>query len=269
MNKKIFLFAFIALIHLGMGASPLNFEKLSANDQKIVDSLLQKTRPLIEEKEAHANANLLTFEELEKSLSKKEKNFIKKILLLTPADLGVRTPKQTEENESLRFHEIKGQVIQKDGKPFTLPPQAISPEAYAAYEKMMGHMEKDLGKRLYIESGHRARAYHLYNFLKYLAQHQYSLIETAKLNALPGYSEHNLTRGHAIDFISAEGINGDPRPEDYEVLPEHAWMLKHAGEYGFTLSYPRNNPSGISFEPWHWRYQVSSSDSPALVTRPE
>ncbi len=122
-------------------------------------------------------------------------------------------------------------------------------------------MVKDLGKRLYIESGHRGRAYHLYNFIKYLAEHQYSLVETGKLNALPGYSEHNLVIEHAIDFINSDGVNGEPRVEDYEALPEHIWMLKYAGEYGFTLSYPRGNAWGIDYEPWHWKFHSVPTSS--------
>ena len=34
---------------------------------------------------------------------------------------------------------------------------------------------------------------------------------------------------------------------------EYAWLAAHAHEYGFTLSYPRNNTHFV-FEPWHWRY---------------
>jgi len=34
----------------------------------------------------------------------------------------------------------------------------------------------------------------------------------------------------------------------------YTWLTKHAAEYGFSLSYPENNPTGIDFEPWHWRF---------------
>lgn len=55
-------------------------------------------------------------------------------------------------------------------------------------------------------------------------------------------------------FVNIDGVNED-NPEAFENLAEYKWLMKRVAEYGFVLSYPRNNPSGISFEPWHWRYE--------------
>lgn len=249
------------LIFFLFSAKTLNVESLSQEDRALVDSFLEKTTSFVDEKKAHGNVNLLTWDELNALLGHNEKNLVRKILKLKPADLRVRTPSQKEEKNAKPFVIVTGQKILLGGKPSVLKAQAVSPEAYQAYETMMRAMEKDLGKRLYIESAHRSKAYQTYNFIKYLREHDYSLVETAKLNALPGYSEHNLLTYHAIDLINAEGINGEPHVEDYENLPEYQWMLKHAANYGFTLSYPRGNPWGIGFEPWHWRFQ------PKLATR--
>ncbi len=240
----------------------LNAERLAEKDIRTVDSFLEKLTPLIEKKKAQNNANLLTFDELYAPLNRDEKKLLKRIQRLKPSQLKVRTPRQKEEKNAKPFVEVTGQKIRIKGERTSLPPQAVSPEAHAAYEKMMQAMEKDLGKRLYIESAHRGKPYHLYNFIKYLREHNYSLIETAKLNALPGYSEHNLKIYHAIDLINEDGINGEPDVKDYEALPEYEWMLKNAARFGFTLSYPRNNPWGISFEPWHWRYNPQQASFP-------
>jgi zinc D-Ala-D-Ala carboxypeptidase len=37
---------------------------------------------------------------------------------------------------------------------------------------------------------------------------------------------------------------------------EGQWLLEHAHEYGFTLSYPREafDLTGFYYEPWHYRY---------------
>ncbi len=254
MNLKIICLGFILAFPATPALSALNVEKLTDQDARTVDSFLEKLTPLIEKKKAQSNANLLTFDELYAPLNKNEKKLLKKIQHLKPHQLKVKTPRQKQERNAKPFIEVTGQKIRLNGERTSLPPQAVSPEAYEAYEKMMQAMEKDIGKRLYIESAHRGKPYHLYNFIKYLREHGYSLIETAKLNALPGYSEHNLLTYHAIDLINEEGINGEPNVKDYEALPEYQWMLKNAQKYGFTLSYPRGNPYGISFEPWHWRY---------------
>jgi D-alanyl-D-alanine carboxypeptidase len=31
-------------------------------------------------------------------------------------------------------------------------------------------------------------------------------------------------------------------------------MKKNAARFNFELSFPRNNPQGVSYEPWHWRF---------------
>ncbi len=267
MKRKIFFIFFIISV-VGFFYYPsLNLQKLSKHDSFIVDSILAKTNQKFAQIKARGeNSNRLSLRELRTELSWREKYFILKILRLKPSNLGAKTPKQPEE-QMVRpiYKEIVSQPVNQNGKPLELLAPLVSFTVYQSYEKMMRAMEKDLGKKLYIESGHRSQGYHLYNFLKYLREHQYSLIETGKLNALPGYSEHNLLVDHAIDLISAEGINGEPKVEDYETLPEHQWMLKHAGKFGFTLSYPRGNPWGIAFEPWHWKYSAREDASRKLA----
>ena len=267
--KKLIYFALFVVtgitILLAPAFSSLNLNKLSLTEQKQVDSILTKTESKIANlKSQGRNPNELELYDLKSGLLWKERLLIGKILRLKPADLNVKTPKQEiEQLPPVSYKTIIDQPVMKDGKLVEILPPAVSIPTYEAYETMMVAMKKEIGKKLYIESGHRSRGYHLYNFLKYLREHDYSLIETGKLNALPGYSEHNLLIYHAIDLINAEGINGEPKVEDYENLPEHQWMLKHASEYGFSLSYPRNNPIGISFEPWHWR--VTAASAPGLL----
>lgn len=70
------------------------------------------------------------------------------------------------------------------------------------------------------------------------------------LSAPPGYSEHHT--GHAID-INTPGC--EEREEPFEHTEAFRWLLKNAGGFGFTLSYPRGNTLGFIYEPWHWCYQ--------------
>jgi D-alanyl-D-alanine carboxypeptidase len=68
-----------------------------------------------------------------------------------------------------------------------------------------------------------------------------------QVNVAPGYSQHHT--GNAID-IATPGFK--PLLEEFENSPAFAWLQENAGRFGFTLSYPRNNPQGIAYEPWHW-----------------
>lgn len=65
--------------------------------------------------------------------------------------------------------------------------------------------------------------------------------------APPGYSEHHT--GCAVDVATP----GNAALEiGFERDPAFAWLVSHAGRYGFRLSYPRDNNSGYQYEPWHW-----------------
>ena len=63
-----------------------------------------------------------------------------------------------------------------------------------------------------------------------------------------GFSEHQL--GTTLDFTTkglGGGLSGFGNTEAYQ------WLLEHAHQYGFTLSYPEGN-SYYMYEPWHWRF---------------
>lgn len=65
--------------------------------------------------------------------------------------------------------------------------------------------------------------------------------------APPGFSEHHT--GRAIDINTT-----DCRPVEIEFEDTAAfrWLQRRAGGFGFRLSYPRDNPYGYQYEPWHW-----------------
>jgi LAS superfamily LD-carboxypeptidase LdcB len=69
-----------------------------------------------------------------------------------------------------------------------------------------------------------------------------------QFSADQGYSEHQL--GTTVDFTT-------PTVRDtfsgFAATPEYAWLQDNAHEYGFTLSYPKDN-TYYQFEPWHWRF---------------
>lgn len=63
-----------------------------------------------------------------------------------------------------------------------------------------------------------------------------------------GYSEHQL--GTTVDWTTPEL---GAAFSDFEETRAYQWLLDHAWEYGFILSYPEEN-SYYQFEPWHWRF---------------
>jgi D-alanyl-D-alanine carboxypeptidase len=73
----------------------------------------------------------------------------------------------------------------------------------------------------------------------------------ARWVARPGHSEHHT--GLAIDLGDQENPACDVEPP-FEEARAFKWLKENAAQFGFELSYPRNNSYGINYEPWHWRF---------------
>ena len=43
------------------------------------------------------------------------------------------------------------------------------------------------------------------------------------------------------------------------------WLLQHAAEFGFELSFPAGNAQGVTWEPWHWRWVGTSAAVPGAA----
>jgi len=71
-----------------------------------------------------------------------------------------------------------------------------------------------------------------------------------RVSAAPGYSEHHT--GRAID-LTTPGFA--VLEEEFEQSEAFSWLNQHAGRFGFSLSFPRGNPFGVIYEPWHWAWR--------------
>lgn len=78
--------------------------------------------------------------------------------------------------------------------------------------------------------------------------------ERALVSAPPGYSEHST--GFAIDLGDGRQPETD-LSEEFEGTEAFRWLQRYAPSFHFALSFPPDNPQGVSYEPWHWRYEGS------------
>lgn len=97
-------------------------------------------------------------------------------------------------------------------------------------------------------SGYRSHDYQLGIFERKLAR-GLGVPDILAVNAAPGFSEHHS--GQALDIGTPDA---PPAEESFESTPAFAWLSARAPEFGFRMSYPRDNPHGIVYEPWHWRF---------------
>ena len=259
----------IAILSATPTAQALSLERLTDGEIALVQSTLKTLEPLITERKREGTAPLLTFQGLYAPLSRSQKSFLQSIRNLDPSRVKGSSRKLPPPRPDESFVRLDKQVIVRDGKPILLDAQYVPDQAHESYLAMMKAMEEDLGKRLLVESGYRSPAYQLYLFVFYLSNHGYSIRETNRFVALPGFSEHGSPAFQAIDFINAEGINGEDRPQEFEELQEYGWLQARAHEFGFHLSYPHPSPpeadppraetssgqAATAFEPWHWHWE--------------
>jgi len=118
-------------------------------------------------------------------------------------------------------------------------------QAAQGWQRMRAQAARD-GVVLDAISGYRSHDYQLGIFARKRSR-GLGVEKILRVNAAPGYSEHHS--GFAMDI----GTPGEPPAEEsFEATAAFAWLQRHAGAFGFQLSYPRDNPHGIVYEPWHW-----------------
>ncbi|RXK54945.1 D-alanyl-D-alanine carboxypeptidase family protein [Oleiharenicola lentus] len=121
----------------------------------------------------------------------------------------------------------------------------LTPRAAQAWRRMQAAAAAD-GVTLVPLSAFRSVARQTLIIRRKLARDQ-AIADILKVSAVPGCSEHHS--GRALDF----GAPGHLTLEaTFARTREFRWLTKHAGEFGFRLSYPRGNRQGIAYEPWHW-----------------
>lgn len=153
--------------------------------------------------------------------------------------LAVRALRECDEAQFLETAEIG-----RDGRAHLLLPAAV-----AAWKTMKVAAEDD-GIELFIVSAFRSiecQADIIWRKLDF----GLGINEILAVCAPPGFSEHHS--GRAVDISTP----GAPALETlFEATPAFAWLSKRASDFDFRLSYPKGNPWGYQYEPWHWCYST-------------
>jgi D-alanyl-D-alanine carboxypeptidase len=162
-------------------------------------------------------------------------------LLSAPADLLVLVDKKNElpadyEPDDLTALKAPAFAVNRKDLRFR--------KAYLPALAALTAAAKKEGLKLTLSSSFRSWAYQKDLFQSYVTRDGVATAE--RYSARPGRSQHQL--GTVIDF-------GSVTPE-FASTKEGQWLAAHAGEYGFSLSYPEGQEplTGYTYEPWHYRY---------------
>ena len=153
-----------------------------------------------------------------------------------PADYGL-DGQRPEYDEAVELVEVGPNLVGRM--------QCLTPETAASWQEMLTAARVD-GIALMIVSGFRDFEYQASLIRKKINAGQ-ALNDILVVNAAPGFSEHHT--GRAVD-IASPGTR--PLTEEFEGSEAFAWLERNAADYGFSMTYPRDNPEGFIYEPWHW-----------------
>lgn len=129
--------------------------------------------------------------------------------------------------------------------------QRLTPAAAAAWQRLVEASAAD-GVRLLIVSGFRTFEYQADLIRRKMAAGQ-RIADILTVNAAPGFSQHHT--GAAVD-VATPGCR--PLTEAFEFSEAFSWLSQRAAEFGFTMTYPRDNAFGFVYEPWHWALEAGT-----------
>lgn len=180
---------------------------------------------------------------------------IRKNILDTPGEFLGLVEKMLNRPEELFYLADKKHALRAD----QTPSKTVRPSEYGIAStrsdrevsaliiddlKKMTEAARKEGLAIVFASGYRPYDYQEMLFNRYAGE--MGVEEAERISARPGTSQHQL--GTAVDFGTIT--------DEFADTPEGKWLAEHAGEYGFSLSYPRGmeDVTGYKWECWHYRY---------------
>ena len=136
----------------------------------------------------------------------------------------------------------------------------LAPEAASAWRQMQAAAKSE-GTNLFIVSAFRSVERQV-EIVRQKLKAGKDIKDILCVSAPPGFSEHHT--GRALDI----GTEDAPDLEEaFGKTRAFTWLQKHAHRFGFKLSYPRANPQGYQYEPWHWCFDAGQQAVPADGSR--
>ncbi len=127
-----------------------------------------------------------------------------------------------EKNKSLQFHEDAWPYLEK----------MLNAARIANAPMQIASAYRSFGTQAALKSSYRV---------------VYGAGTANQFSADQGYSEHQL--GTAVDLTASSTVPFSA----FEKTTAYNWLNDNAYQYGFVLSYPKDNKYYV-FEPWHWRF---------------
>ena len=157
---------------------------------------------------------------------------------------------ETIQNKSLLGH-LPYPEASKDELILFSPGIYVHKDIYENFKEMQ-FLAAERGISLQLLSGYRSIELQRDIFYENKSIRNQTAVERSRDSAPPGYSEHST--GYAIDVGDGNYPNTHFEVE-FEQTPAFKFIKSFASKYHFVLSFPPNNKQGVTYEPWHWRFE--------------
>lgn len=233
----------------------------TAADKRAIDEFFVENPP---DEEAPKLSPLATFEELQAFVAPEIWAVIGKLRQVDPTQFGFKgermpfedTPNNLVTIKDTGYFDFITHEWQKMGPKYLPQPvfEALTSMKQAFDATQPVPAANTPGRTLIVLSGYRPPAIQMLTMLRWLRYHNYDTQKVFKQVALPEYSQHCSASHTAIDFVTIDGKPDESDLDGFVDTPEYKWLQQNAGKFGFAESYPKDNPHGIRWEPWHWQY---------------
>ena len=235
-----------------------NGELLNSEAKNRTKLIVEKIEKNLSDIFINGEINFLTRDQLSKILEPCEVKLMNDLFDLNPEKYDIFFPQFSDcHNEINRnnFVFLPKELTAQSTKNRIIIPPAVPKKIAPQIEEMLEKMQSQIDRKLLVESGYRSPYFQAFLFLKYLQKFG-TATETAKLVALPCYSEHGTQIRPAIDLITEDGIS-DQNVNIFVSRKEYTWMKENSREFNFFMTFPQGNRFGYQFEPWHFHYENS------------
>ncbi|MGV0023426.1 M15 family metallopeptidase [Phormidesmis priestleyi] len=161
------------------------------------------------------------------------------------------TPSPSASPDKLLGHFKYAEAPQSELEPISADGGIRMRKAAAAAYKQMSNAAQAEGIILTPLSGFRSLSDQQQVFFDVKAERLQTPQQRAGVSAPPGYSEHHT--GYAIDIGDGNTPATNLSPT-FDQTAAFRWLQDNAVRFNFEMSFPKNNPQGVTYEPWHWRF---------------
>ena len=217
-------------------------ERLGEDEARTVDGILAALFTRFGLDVISGDAARLSLEELLPPLDEVQRSFVNDLLAEMAAGrppIPCRRGRGGRDGELTAWDQEEGSSTVRYWLPKSVLPCFEALRAAAAAD----------GAPLVVRSAYHGPGYQAYLILRELRLQGYCLATVRRTIESPDSSEHACLDTTAVDFGAADGTG-----PDFAQTRAFRWLRENAGDFGFRLSYPRDDPNAVGFEPWHWRF---------------